>query len=103
MAKAVSHILKGKITNGAINVPYGNKIRLESISITEANHLYLTKPVLKVHKKIIDILKNTQESDLVFVLISGGGSALLPFPLGSLKLEEKKKITCEMLSAGARY
>ena len=101
MAKAVSHILKGKITNGAINVPYGNKIRLESISITEANHPIPNEAGVEGTKKIIDILKNTQESDLVFVLISGGGSALLPFPLGSLKLEEKKKITCEMLSAGA--
>lgn len=101
MAKAVSHILNGKITNGAINVPYGNKIRLESISITEANHPIPNEAGVEGTKKIIDILKNTQESDLVFVLISGGGSALLPFPLGSLKLEEKKKITCEMLSAGA--
>jgi glycerate 2-kinase len=101
MAKAISHILKGKITNGAINVPYGNKIRLDSIAITEANHPIPDEAGVGGTKKIIDILKNTQGSDLVFVLISGGGSALLPFPVGSLKLEEKKKITCKMLAAGA--
>ena len=38
MAESLSHILKGKITHGAINVPYGNKTRLDSIYITEANH-----------------------------------------------------------------
>src|SRR5919107_5649504 len=36
MAKALSRILKGKITHGAINVPYGNKTQLDSIYITEA-------------------------------------------------------------------
>jgi glycerate 2-kinase len=101
MANAVSHTLNGKITNGAINVPYGNKINLDSIAITEANHPIPDQAGVEGTKKIIDILKNTQASDLVFVLISGGGSALLPYPIGGLKLEEKKKITCKMLAAGA--
>jgi glycerate 2-kinase len=101
MAKAVCNILKGKVTNGAINVPYGNKIGLDSISVTEANHPIPDEAGLEGTKKIIDILKNTRESDLVFVLISGGGSALMPFPIGSLKLEEKKQITLKMLASGA--
>ena len=101
MARAVSHILKGKITSGAINVPYGNKISLDCIYVSEANHPIPDEAGVEGTKKIIDILKNTQESDLVFVLISGGGSALMPFPVGGLKLEEKKKITLNMLASGA--
>lgn len=101
MARAVSHILNGKITSGAINVPYGNKISLDCIYVSEANHPIPDEAGVEGTKKIIDILKNTQESDLVFVLISGGGSALMPFPVGSLKLEEKKKITLKMLASGA--
>jgi glycerate 2-kinase len=101
MAKAVSHILKGKITGGAINVPYGNKIRLDPIYLSEANHPVPDEAGIEGTKKIIKILKNTHESDLVFVLISGGGSALMPFPAGNLKLEEKKKITSKLLASGA--
>src|ERR671921_2449931 len=101
MARAVSHILKGKITSGAINVPYGNKISLGCIYVSEASHPIPDEAGVEGTKKIIDILKNTQESDLVFVLISGGGSALMPFPVSSLKLEEKKTITLKMLASGA--
>jgi glycerate 2-kinase len=101
MAKAVCHILKGKVTNGAINVPYGNKIHLDSIYISEANHPIPDEAGLEGTKRIINILKNTHESDLVFVLISGGGSALMPFPVNNLTLEEKKKITNKMLASGA--
>jgi glycerate 2-kinase len=101
MAKALCHILKGKITHGAINVPYGNKTHLDSIYITEANHPIPDEAGIEGTKKIINILKKTHKSDLVFVLISGGGSALMPFPVGGLKLEDKKKITCKMLASGA--
>jgi glycerate 2-kinase len=101
MAKALSHILKGKITHGAINVPYGNKTHLDSISITEANHPIPDEAGVEGTNKIINILKKTHRSDLVFVLISGGGSALMPFPVSGLELDDKKKITCNMLASGA--
>ncbi len=101
MAESLSHILKGKITHGAINVPYGNKTRLDSIYITEANHPIPDEAGVEGTKKIIDILKKTHTSDLVFVLISGGGSALMPFPIDNLKLDDKKKITSKMLASGA--
>jgi glycerate 2-kinase len=101
MAKALSHILKGKITHGAINVPYGNKTHLDSISITEANHPIPDEAGVEGTNKIINILKKTHRSDLVFVLISGGGSALMPFPVNGLELDDKKKITCNMLASGA--
>ena len=101
MAKALCHILKGKITHGAINVPYGNKTHLDSIYITEANHPIPDEAGIEGTKKIINILKKTHTSDLVFVLISGGGSALMPFPIDNLKLDDKKKITSKMLASGA--
>jgi glycerate 2-kinase len=101
MAEALCHILKEKITNGAINVPYGNKTRLDSIYISEANHPIPDEAGVEGTKKIINILKKTHKSDLVFVLISGGGSALMPFPIDNLKLDDKKKITSKMLASGA--
>ena len=101
MAKALCDILQSKIAHGAINVPYGNKIRLDSIDITEANHPLPDEAGVEGTKRIINILENTAKSDLVFVLISGGGSALMPFPIPNLKLDEKKKITSKLLASGA--
>ena len=52
-------------------------------------------------KKILALLENAGEKDLIFSLISGGGSALLPQPAGQISLEEKQSITGKLLECGA--
>jgi glycerate-2-kinase len=51
--------------------------------------------------KIIKLLGKATESDLIFCLLSGGGSALLPLPQEGVSLQDKQKITSELLSVGA--
>lgn len=41
------------------------------------------------------------ENDLVICLISGGGSALMPYPVEEVSLEDKQTITELLLSSGA--
>jgi hydroxypyruvate reductase len=41
------------------------------------------------------------EGDLVFVLISGGGSSMLCLPAPGISLEEKQRVTKALLRAGA--
>ena len=41
------------------------------------------------------------KDDLVFCLISGGGSALMPCPADGISLDDKKKITGLLLASGA--
>ena len=52
-------------------------------------------------QKILDLLERTGERDLVFSVISGGGSALLPGPAGSISLEDKQTLTQQLLECGA--
>ncbi len=52
-------------------------------------------------KKILSVLDNVTSNDLVFVLISGGGSALMPLPMNGITLAEKQKITSTLLASGA--
>ena len=40
-------------------------------------------------KFIKNTLKNLDKNDLVLMLISGGGSALLPFPVNEISLKDK--------------
>lgn len=44
---------------------------------------------------------DTGEGDLVICLISGGGSALLPYPVNSVSLKDKQKVTDQLIKSGA--
>ena len=48
-------------------------------------------------REIENLVKNLTEDDILFVLISGGGSALLVDPVDKITLEEKQK-TIKLLS-----
>jgi glycerate 2-kinase len=101
MTEALYGILKGKISHGAINVPYHTNRQIDRISITEANHPLPDESGVNGTKKILDILRKTKSTDLVFVLISGGGSALLPLPAQGITLLSKQQIVNTIMSRGA--
>ncbi len=52
-------------------------------------------------RRALQIVHAAGEKDLVFVLISGGGSSLLCLPAEGVTLEDKAGITAELLRAGA--
>jgi glycerate-2-kinase len=108
MAEGLCKILRKRISGGAINVPY-DRSNFETralitdlhVAMTEAGHPLPDEAGMRGAITIVDLLKKTTKSDLVFCLLSGGGSALLPLPLEGISLEDKQKITNEMLSVGA--
>jgi len=108
MAEGLYRILRTRISGGAINVPH-NTSNLKTragfsdlhIIMTEAGHPLPDEAGIHGAIAIVELLKRTTESDLVFCLLSGGGSALLPLPMEGISLEDKQKITNEMLSVGA--
>ncbi len=56
---------------------------------------------LEAGEYVEEVMKNTREDDVVLVLISGGGSALLPSPRPPLTLEGLMTITEALLEKGA--
>jgi glycerate-2-kinase len=52
-------------------------------------------------RKILSVLEKAGQGDLVFVLISGGGSALMPLPVPGVSLADKQRITELLLRSGA--
>jgi len=54
-----------------------------------------------VHGKFLEKISSLNQDDICLVLISGGGSALLPAPLPPVTLEDKQTITRLLMSSGA--
>ncbi|MBI4639054.1 MAG: glycerate kinase [Candidatus Tectomicrobia bacterium] len=101
MATALEGILGDDLTSGIIIVKYGHVRPLSKITIYEAGHPLPDEAGVQGAKKIIQLLKETGEDDLVICLISGGGSALLPAPVHGISLEEKQSMTQLLLKCGA--
>jgi glycerate 2-kinase len=77
-ALALEKILGDKITNGAI---IGlEKIDLKYIETFAGTHPRPSEANIEAGQKIYEIIKDSSEKDLIFVLVSGGGSALLCYP-----------------------
>lgn len=107
MAKETKIILGAKIKTGVVSVPIGitdiGKIDDDDI-IKYYEGAENNLPDRKSEDSAIKIKKlasSLKENDILLVLISGGGSALLPLPHHSITLEEKLDIIKKLGNAGA--
>ena len=77
-AKALEEIACDKISGGIVLDIRGGK--LDKIESLVGDHPFPSEKNIEYTKKIIDLLKTTNENDLVIFIISGGGSSLLCQP-----------------------
>jgi hydroxypyruvate reductase len=101
MARAMEEILDQRLNSGIVITKYGHALSLDKIQVIEAGHPVPDEAGYQGARQIVGFLEQVDEKDLVFFLISGGGSALLPFPVEGLALEEKQNVTKILLSVGA--
>jgi len=101
MAAALALTLRGRVVGGAITVPYGTRAKIKGISVTHASHPVPDGSGVQGTKRILNVLRKVQKNDILFVLISGGGSALMPLPASGVSLADKKRITDLLLRSGA--
>ena len=79
----------------------GRLLQLHRIKVNEAGHPVPDEAGFRGTQEIIELLKKTEKKDLVLFLISGGGSALLPYPAEGLTLEDMQEVTKCLLEVGA--
>ena len=101
MAETVEKLLGRRIACGLINTKYGHGARLKRIELQECGHPVPDEAGVEGARRIEALAAEAWEDDLVLVLISGGGSALLPAPAEPVTLEEKQATTKLLLSCGA--
>ncbi|MDH5268021.1 MAG: glycerate-2-kinase family protein, partial [Candidatus Bathyarchaeota archaeon] len=102
MAEALEIILKDRITDGCLNVPYASgHYEVRRIKLQEASHPVPDEAGVKGTRRMLDFANQADENDLVICLISGGGSSLMPLPRDEISLQDKKMVTEALLKSGA--
>ena len=101
MAVAVEEILGERIQRGVVVTKYGHVQPMKTIRLHEAGHPVPDEAGIAGAQAILDCVKGLGPEDLVLVLISGGGSALTPAPVGGISLAEKQALTKALLACGA--
>ena len=101
MALALQNLLGERMCGGIIVVKYGYPLPLEKIEVIEAGHPIPDKAGQRGARQVMDLARRCSHEDLLFFLVSGGGSALLPCPSRGLSLEDKQRTTEALLKSGA--
>jgi glycerate 2-kinase len=101
MAHTLEDMLGSRVTGGLITVKYGHLEPLRKVRIIEAGHPVPDENGCAGARKILAMAQAAGARDLVFCLISGGGSALLPIPDEGLTLADKQEASRVLLSCGA--
>lgn len=101
MARTIEEIFGERITKGVVTTKYGHILPVKKTEVIEAGHPVPDQKGLEAAKKVQILLKESGPTDLVIFLLSGGGSALLPFPADGISLEEKQEVTQLLLNCGA--
>jgi hydroxypyruvate reductase len=101
MAQAMEEVLGDRIDQGKITVKYGHALPLQKVEVLEADHPVPDEQGITATEQIMELARGAGERDLVFCLISGGGSALLVCPAKGIGLQEIQAVTSELLSCGA--
>ena len=101
MAQALEDVLGERITAGWINVKEGYTAPTRSITIHEAGHPVPDMRSVAGSQEIAAFARAAGPQDLVFCLISGGGSALMTLPVHGITLADIGTLTEALLRCGA--
>jgi hydroxypyruvate reductase len=100
MARVVEDHWQGPLS-GLVVTRYGYAVPCRPIEIVEAAHPVPDAAGMRAAQRILELVGNLHQDDLVLCLISGGGSALMPLPAAGLTLDMKQHVSRALLASGA--
>lgn len=100
MASALEQNWRGELS-GLVVTRYGHAEPCDHIEVVEASHPVPDDEGEKVARRMLDLVSDLDENDLVICLLSGGGSSLLSLPAPGISLADKQDINRQLLKSGA--
>ena len=101
LARAMEELLGDRLKGGDIIVKYEHLADLEKINLHEAAHPVPDQNGLKSTEILLNNLENLTDRDIVFVLLTGGGSALLESLPEDIELDDLQKLSSVLLQCSA--
>jgi len=102
MAAAVErHWPKGAALEGLVITRYGHGLPTRRIRVVEAGHPVPDEQGEAAAAEILERASALGRDDLLFALVSGGGSSLLSLPVEGVPMADLKSVTRELLASGA--
>ena len=101
IAKALEDLLENRIDDGVIICKYGQEGNLAHCRLHLASHPIPDESGLAAAKAALALAQQTRPGDIVFGCITGGSSALLPYPVPEVTLDDKKRVNHLLLTCGA--
>jgi glycerate 2-kinase len=100
MAEGALDALGEQVTGGVVIVPDGHARALGRLVVREAGHPIPDARGIHATRELLAVADQAQAGDLVVVLVSGGGSALLVAPRPGVTLEHLADLTQRHLESG---
>ena len=101
ITRAMEELLSDRLDGGDIIVKYDHLAELQKINLHEAAHPVPDENGLRSTEILLTNLDNLTERDCVFVLLTGGGSALLESLPDEIKLDDLQKLSSVLLQCSA--
>jgi len=103
MAEEIEKLLGNWITRGLVIIPdyLRPTPRTRRIGYHPATHPIPTRKGVEGVLAMLRMVDDISRDDLVIVLVSGGGSALMPLPVEGIKLDDEAMVTSLLLRSGA--
>lgn len=101
MGAALETLLGTRLATGLVVVKYGHSVSTRMIEVVEAGHPVPDRAGQKGGTRLLRLVRSLDPHDLLFVLLSGGASGLLPAPAPGLTLADKQETTQFLLRSGA--
>ncbi len=101
VARALEDVLGDRVTDSLVIVKEGQETGTRIITLREASHPLPDERGFEAAREMVRMATRARAGDLVFCAITGGSSALAPYPVEGVSIHDKRQVHRLLLESGA--
>ena len=101
IARALEETLGNRIAHSLVIVKEGQESGTRIITLREASHPFPDERGYEASREMVRLAGQATAGDIVFCAMTGGSSALAPYPVSGVSIQEKSQVHRLLLESGA--